>query len=209
MDLDSLSDRQLLDLHCSVMEALRLRGVVRSSNSPVADHTETIFARALAAKLATNSQSGYDAVGQDGTRYQIKGRRLTARNGSTQLSAIRNLAASPFDHLAAVVCDDRLAVQYAALIPIDVVTRLSRYHARTNSSTLHFRRSVLNETGVVDITSLVQAATPQKEIHLTYPGLSYALRATGRRSRIDPIRGPNNTLTAPDPRYGFAVNCTT
>lgn len=41
---------------------------------------------------------------------------------------------------------------------------------------------------------------------MTDPGLSYALRATGRRSRIDPIRGPNNTLTAPDPRYGFAVN---
>lgn len=62
MDLDTLSDRQLLDLHCSVMEALRLRSVVRSSNSPVADYTETIVARALAPKLATNSQSGYDAV---------------------------------------------------------------------------------------------------------------------------------------------------
>ncbi len=158
MELNSLSDRQLLDLHCTVLEALRFRGVVRSSNNPVADYTETIVARALAAQLATNSQSGYDAVGQDGIRYQIKGRRLTTPSGSTQLSAIRNLSAMPFDHLAAVVFDGRLAVLYAALIPIDVVARLARYRAHTNSHTLHFRRTVLKEPGVVDITSLVQAA---------------------------------------------------
>lgn len=158
MELDSLSDRQLLDLHCAVMEALRARGIVRTSNNPVSDYAETIVARALAAQLATNSQSGYDAVGQDGTRYQIKARRLTVPNGSPQLSAIRNLGAAPFDHLAAVVFDDRLAVQYAALIPIDVVTRLARYRVHTNSHTLYLRRTVLNEPGVVDITSLVQAA---------------------------------------------------
>jgi hypothetical protein len=158
MDLDYLSDQQLLDLHCTVMEALRARGVVRSSNNPVADYAETIIARALAAQLATNSQSGYDAVGQDGTRYQIKARRLAVPNGSTQLSAIRNLAKAPFDHLAAVVFDGRLAVQYAALIPIDVVAGLARYSTHTNSHTLHFRRTVLKEPGVVDITSLVKAA---------------------------------------------------
>lgn len=158
MEIDSLSDRQLLDLHCSVMEALRHRGVVRSSNNPVADYAETIVARALAAHLATNSQSGYDAVGQDGTRYQIKARRLTVPNGSTQLSAIRNLAAAPFDYLAALAFDGRLAVQYGALIPIDVVAGLARYSTHTNSHTLHFRRTVLKEPGVVDITSLVMAA---------------------------------------------------
>lgn len=158
MDLEHLSDQRLLDLHCTVMEALRARGIVRSSNNPVADYAETIVARALAAQLATNSQSGYDAVGQDGTRYQIKARRLTVPNGSTQLSAIRNLAAAPFDHLAAVVFDGRLAVQYAALIPIDVVAGLARYSTHTNSHTLHFRRTVLKAPGVVDITSLVKAA---------------------------------------------------
>lgn len=158
MELNSLSDRQLLDLHCTVLEALRFRGVVRSSNNPVADYTETIVARALTAQLATNSQAGYDAVDQDGTRYQIKGRRLTTPSGSTQLSAIRNLSAGPFDHLAAVIFDGRLAVQYAALIPIEVVMRQSRYRAHTNSHTLYFRRAVLSEVGVVDITALVQGA---------------------------------------------------
>lgn len=158
MDTDELTDRQLLDLHCLVMEALRQRGVVRSSNNPVADYTETLVARALNAKLAVGSQAGFDAVGQDGTRYQIKGRRLTATNRSTQLSALRNLASDPFDHLAAVVYNSSLNVEYAALIPLDVVKRVGRYSPHTNAHTLHFRRSLLNEMGVIDITTQIVKA---------------------------------------------------
>lgn len=158
INTEKLTDRQLLELHCSVMEALRQRGVVRSSNNPVADYTETLVARALHATLSVGSQAGYDAVGQDGTRYQVKGRRLTATNKSTQLSAIRNLERDPFDQLAAVVYDSNLVVQYAALIPVDVVKHLGRFTAHTNSHTLLFRRSVLDKPGVVDITNRVVEA---------------------------------------------------
>lgn len=155
MNTEDLTDRQLLDLHCTVMDALRQRGVIRSSNNPVADYTETLVARALNATLAVGSQAGFDAVGQDGTRYQIKGRRLTAANRSTQLSALRNLASGPFDKLAAVVFNSNLIVEYAALIPLDVVQRLGRYRAHTNSHTLYFRRTLLNEPGIQDITDLI------------------------------------------------------
>lgn len=159
VDLSALSNSELLALHCQVMGVLRERGVVRSSNNPVADYTESLVANALGATLVTASQAGYDAVGPDGTRYQIKGRRLTLANGSTQLSAIRNLATKPFDVLAAVVFDASLVVQYAALIPLPVVQELGRYRAHTNSHTLHFRRLVLDLDGVVDITNRLRAAT--------------------------------------------------
>lgn len=158
MDLDALSDRNLLDLHCRLMELLRQRGVVRSSNNPVADYTETLVARALGATLEANSKAGYDAIGIDGTRFQIKGRRLTPANRSTQLSAIRNLDRDPFDQLAAVVYNSNLVVQYAALIPLGTVRMLSRYRAHTNAHTLHFRRALLDEASVTDITSTIQAA---------------------------------------------------
>ena len=157
VDLSTLSNSELLALHCQVMGLLRERGVVRSSNNPVADYTETLVATALGATLVTASQAGYDAVGPDGTRYQIKGRRLTVANGSTQLSAIRNLDQGPFDQLAAVVFDASLVVQYAGLIPLAVVRQLGRYRAHTNSHTLHFRRSVLDLDGVGDITSRLHA----------------------------------------------------
>ncbi|HFK2947605.1 TPA: hypothetical protein ACGY8F_002566 [Stenotrophomonas maltophilia] len=95
MNTDDLTDRQLLDLHCTVMDAWRQRGVIRSANNPVADYTETLVARAFNATLATGSQAGFDAVGPEGTRPHIKGRRLTAANKSTQLSALRNWRQTP------------------------------------------------------------------------------------------------------------------
>lgn len=156
--MEQLSSRQLLDLHCDVMDELRRRGIVRSSNNPVADYTEALFARAMNASLSTNSQAGFDALGADGTRYQIKGRRLTAGNRRMQLSAIRNLDGSPFDQLAAVIYDHRLCVQHAALIPIEVVRRVSKYSEYTNSHALHYRRQLLEEAGVVDITAQLKIA---------------------------------------------------
>ena len=139
------------------MTELRDRGIVRSSNNPVADYTETLVSRALGLSLESQSQAGYDARGADGTRYQIKGRRLTAHNKSTQLSALRNLAQRPFDVLAAVAYSQDLSVLYGALIPIEVVTELSRFTAHSNSHIFMFRRSVLEDSRVTDITAALVA----------------------------------------------------
>lgn len=158
MNLNQLSERQLLELHCRLMAELRTREIVRSSNNPVADYTETLISRALNAKLETNSRAGYDAIAGDGTRIQIKGRRLTKANKSTQLSALRNLSAMPFDYLAAVAFDETLNVAYAALIPLSVVQALAVYRAHTNAHAFHFRPAVLQVDGVRDISSEVRAA---------------------------------------------------
>lgn len=157
MDWSQLNDKQLLGAYCSLMTELRDRGVVRSSNNPVADYTETLVSRALGLSLESQSQAGYDARGADGTKYQIKGRRFTTHNKSTQLSALRNLAQRPFDTLAAVAYSQDLAVLYGALIPIGVVLELSRFSAHSNSHIFMFRRNVLEDPRVTDITSALTA----------------------------------------------------
>ena len=157
MDWSQLDDKQLLGAYCSLMVELKDRGVVRSSNNPVADYTETLVSRALGLSLESQSQAGYDARGADGTRYQIKGRRLTSHNKSTQLSALRNLANRPFDTLAAVAYSQDLSVLYGALIPIEVVTELSRFSTHSNSHIFMFRRNVLEDARVTDITAALSA----------------------------------------------------
>ena len=157
MDWSQLNDKQLLGAYCSLMTELKDRGVVRSSNNPVADYTETLVSRALGLSLESQSQACYDARGADGTRYQIKGRRLTAHNKSTQLSALRNLAQRPFDTLAAVAYSQDLSVLYGALIPVEVVMELSRFSAHSNSHIFMFRRNVLEDSRVTDITSTLAA----------------------------------------------------
>jgi hypothetical protein len=157
VDWSQLNDKQLLGAYCSLMTELRDRGVVRSSNNPVADYTETLVSRALGLSLESQSQAGYDARGADGIRYQIKGRRPTAHNKSTQLSALRNLAQRPFDTLAAVAYSQDLSVLYGVLIPIEVVMELSRFSAHSNSHIFMFRRNVLEDPCVTDITSTLAA----------------------------------------------------
>lgn len=157
MDWSQLDDKQLLGAYCSLMSVLRDRGIVRSSNNPVADYTETLVSRALGLTLESQSQAGYDARGVDGTRYQIKGRRLTSHNKSTQLSALRNLGLRPFDTLAAVAYSQDLSVLYGALIPIEVVAELSRFSTHSNSHIFMFRRNVLEDSRVTDITAALAA----------------------------------------------------
>lgn len=93
----------LLALHAKIMDELRARNIVRSSNNPVGDVAETLFCRAFGWKQSGNSSRSVDAIGRGGKRYQIKGRRLSRLNASRQMSAIRNLDGAPFDFLAGVL----------------------------------------------------------------------------------------------------------
>lgn len=89
MDLSVLTPSALLALHAQVADELRARGITRSANNPTGDLAEYLFCKAFGWKQADHSSANADATGSDGTRYQIKGRRITRQNGSRQLSAIR------------------------------------------------------------------------------------------------------------------------
>jgi hypothetical protein len=157
MDWSSLDNKGLLQAYCSLMTELRQRGVTRSSNNPVADYTEALVAKTLGLTLGSQSQAGYDACDSNGLRYQIKGRRLTAQNSSTQLSALRNLGEKPFDILAAVMYSEDLSIAYGALVPVEVVIDLGRYSQHSNSHIFMFRKSVLEHSQVTDITAALRS----------------------------------------------------
>lgn len=151
---------ELLRLHAQIGEELRARGVVRSANNPTGDLAEHLFCAAFGWAQAPNSERGFDAVGPDGTRYQIKGRRVHRRNPSRQLSAIRDLAGGHFDVLAGVIFDDDFCVVRAALIPRGVVEGRSTYVSHTNSHKFILREDVWSAPGVRDVTAEVAAAMP-------------------------------------------------
>jgi hypothetical protein len=153
MDWSDQTDADILRLYASLMAELRTRGVVRSSNNPVADYTESLVAQRLGLKLLGNSAAGCDATDAAGVRYQIKGRRLTPQGSSTQLSAIRNLETRPFDVLAAVVYNADFSIAYAAVIPHEFVLAHARYRKHTNSHCFMMTRAVMVAPGVVDVTA--------------------------------------------------------
>ena len=158
-DFSQSSDIELLRLYADVMKELRARGVVRSANNPVADYTEKLVAGRLGLVLVGKSSKGHDAVDSKGDRYQIKGRRITPENSSTQLSAIRDLTERPFDHLIGVVFRADFSVDYAGIVPGVVVKQLAAFVPRTNSHRFLMRRSVLDVASVRDISRQLTIAS--------------------------------------------------
>jgi hypothetical protein len=137
------------------MDELRGRGVLRSTNNPVADYAEYLVSRGLQLKLADKSTRGYDALDDQGHRYEIKSRRITPHNKSRQLSVIRGLEQQEFDFLAAVLFDQWFAVLAAWLIPFAVVRERAVYRKHVNGWVLHAPDSLREIPLVSDISRQV------------------------------------------------------
>jgi hypothetical protein len=152
LNLTDLTSRELLALHARVADKLRERGITRSANNPTGDLAEYLFCKAFGWKQAGNSHPNVDAIGPDGIRYQIKGRRMTRFNNSRQLSAIRDLGGGHFDFIAGVLFNEDYTVLRAALIPHAVAVARSTFAERTNSYKFLLHDDVWNAPGVRDVT---------------------------------------------------------
>jgi len=153
MDLTTLTPPELLLLHSEVADQLRERGITRSSNNPTGDLAEYLFCKAFGWTQAHNSSANVDAIGLDGTRYQIKGRRITRFNKSRQLSAIRDMRASHFDYLAGVLFNEDYTVFRAVLIPHALALERAKYVQHTNSHRFLLRDDIWNAPNVRDVTN--------------------------------------------------------
>ncbi len=154
-----MSVREILHLHSQLGDELRERGILRSANSPTGDLAERLFCEAFGWNQQGNSQHGFDAIDDTGSRYQIKGRRLTPFNGSRQLSAIRNLDSAPFDYLAGLLFDTTYNVLRAAIIPAGIVAEYSSFRAHVNAHIFHLSDSVWDNPSVRDVTTELQAVS--------------------------------------------------
>ncbi|KVR84266.1 hypothetical protein WK24_25540 [Burkholderia vietnamiensis] len=154
--LVDLSVTELLAAHSAVLAELRNRGVLRSSNNPTGDYTEWLVAERLGLRLNKNSEKGYDATDADGVKYQIKGRKLSPSNASTQLGVIRDLDKQEFDFLIAVVFEPDWQVKCAAKIPHAVIGGLAKHRTHVNGHVVHVRPSLFDVLGVIDVTQALK-----------------------------------------------------
>jgi hypothetical protein len=158
-DLEKLTAAKLFELFSDVLNELRRREIVRSSNNPIADYAEYLVAKALRLKLADASTTGYDAVDDRGRRFEIKARRLTRHSNSRQLSAIRGLGDRHFDFLAGVLFNENHTVRLACLVPAEIVALVAVHRAHVNAWIMHLPDSLWRRDGVQDITAAVRAAS--------------------------------------------------
>jgi len=150
--IENLSVPDLLKLHSQLLMELRKRGVLRTNNNPIGDYTEWLVAAKLNLTLVGNSTASYDAISDDGVKYQIKSRTLLPNQKSRQLSPVRNLGNHGFDFLIAVLYDGEYIVQKALKIPHLVVERYATYRTHVNGHILHLRGAILADPDVEDIS---------------------------------------------------------
>jgi hypothetical protein len=155
MDLKSevITAKMLLQYYVQIMDELRARKIVRTSNNPIGDYTEWLVAERLDLKLVPNSTTGYDAIDSFDTKFQIKGRRITPRNPSRQLSAIRNLNNHDFDYLIAVLFNAQFDITSVMKIPHAIIGKYARFREHVNAHILILRGGILDDPLVEDLTS--------------------------------------------------------
>lgn len=166
IDVSTLSIRELFSIFAGVLNELRAREVIRSTNNPVADLAELLCERALSLQRAPKSTKGYDGTDSADRRYEIKGRRLTGHNPSRQLSALRALDKEHFTFLAGVLFREDFSVIRACLVPYKQVLKHAIYKEHTNAWIFHLRDRVWDLPGVIDITKQLQEAERVLQGHL-------------------------------------------
>lgn len=154
--LSELTIIELLATHSSVLNELKRRGVVRTQNNPTGDYAEWLVSNKFGLALEANAATGFDAKDIQGVRYQIKGRRLTPGNTSTQLGVIRNIEKKNFDFLIGVVFDADWQILRAAKIPHEAVSTLANFSEHQNGHIMYLRPTVFDNRNVEDISEVLR-----------------------------------------------------
>lgn len=154
--LQNASLMELLQLFAGIQRELRARGVSRTANNPVADYAEYLVAEALGLQRAPNSEKGFDAVAPDGTRYEIKSRRLGSNSKPTRFSAIRKLEEYHFDYVVAILFNEDFGVSRAVSLPHSAVTRLAFWQEHVNGWILPVHDTLWLDSEARDLTHLLR-----------------------------------------------------
>lgn len=147
----------LLARYGEIEATLRGAGVIRTANV-LGDYAEWLCVRAFCWRLADNSARAFDATDDAGRRFQIKARRISARNPSRQLSAIRNLDGAGFDLLAGLLFRPDFRLLRAALVPRELVAAQAVHVGHVNAWRFMLSDAVFAARGVVDVTDRLRAA---------------------------------------------------
>ncbi|MBU3591201.1 hypothetical protein ICN11_04115 [Polynucleobacter sp. 78F-HAINBA] len=161
-DLEHLGSLELLRIYADVLNTLKDKQILRTTNSPTGDYAELLAAKWLEKQglaknaeeaLNKNSHKGSDVIDDEGTTYQVKGRRITASNPSKQLGVVRNLFEDEFHCLIAIVFNEDWSVKEAALVPIEALKAIpGSKKDYVNGHIFHLNEELLKASGVKLIT---------------------------------------------------------
>jgi len=129
-DVEALDEGGLLRLYAEILDEMKGREMIRSANAIPGDLGERFVKHRLDLELVPNSVKGYDAVDANGTKYQIKTRRITRRNPSRQLGAFRDLDQRLFDYCIVVILQEDFTPTELWQVPHRVIAAYAKETTR-------------------------------------------------------------------------------
>jgi hypothetical protein len=157
--LDQRGISDLLGIYGQVLEELREREVIRSSNAPTGDYAEWLVQRALGGKLQPSSNKSADLVLRT-KKIQIKARVVSdpEKSGERQLSSFRSW---DFDDAVIVLFDRRYDVQRATRIKVAELKAVAREDKWVSGKRVIAHDALLDRGN--DITEKLQEAAAKQE----------------------------------------------
>jgi hypothetical protein len=143
-----LEDGELLGLWANLMTELNERGVIRSDNNPIGDYCEFLVAAHYGVTPEGNSNAGHDVTAPDGSKIQVKGRRIRPDGRKPpHFSGVRNLddEPPPFDFLIGLLLNRDFSVAEAWQLPVERVRHYATYRVHTNSWSLRTISGAMRE----------------------------------------------------------------
>ena len=134
MNLDAMTDTELLLAHCRIIDHIRQRNLHSPGGNPVAGYAELLVCERLGLELSPAENVGFDAR-DPATKetYQIKHTRAPRR--APQTGMINNLDGRPFEFLVFLVLNGDLSVREAWKLSYDLVNLNARY---SNANDAHY-----------------------------------------------------------------------
>jgi hypothetical protein len=129
MDLDELTNRELLGVWASSLRLLYERGIVRTHNNPIGDIAEEMVARHCTGVRGSFDQAAWDIRVGDGL-LQVKACRRATPTSKVGFSPIRH--EDGYTAVILVVFGPDMTVQEAWRVPREVVNEVGIFSAHVN-----------------------------------------------------------------------------
>jgi len=149
-DVKSLDETELLGLYAEVLREMKERGMIRTANAIPGDLGERFVKCRLGLDLVPNSIKGYDATDGNGTKYQIKTRRITPTNPSRQLGGFRDLSSMLFDYCIVVILQEDFTPTELWRVPYQVIAKYAKDTTR-GFQRIVFSGAILQESETLSL----------------------------------------------------------
>ena len=152
--MDNKTVKQKLNEYSQILHELNEAGIIRTYNAPTGDYAEWIVSQRYDLELETNSNAYYDAIGQDGKRYQIKSRWEHPNNNGIRLSPIHDYDKSTtlFDFLIVVMFNMDYSIKAVYRVRYEDINDLGKFNKHQNGFIIQVTKKFINDPRVVDIT---------------------------------------------------------